>query len=46
MVEGERFRLFYAGKTEPDGVTEAACAAKTKGSYEMVMTWLGDFLKK
>jgi len=45
-LEGKRCRLLYAGKAEPDGVTEAESTAKTEGFYEMVMTWIGDYLDK
>ena len=45
-LEGERCRLQWSCKAEPDGVTAAESTSKAEGFYEMLMTWIGDFLRK
>jgi len=45
-LQGERCRLHWSCRAEPDGVSEAECTAKTEGFYEMIMNWIGDALEK
>ena len=44
-LEGERCRLHWAFRAEPDGPTEAECTTSGEAFYEMIMTWIGDALK-
>ncbi len=39
-------RIHWACKAEPDGVSEEDSTARTEGFYQMIMTWIGDYLQE
>jgi len=45
-LEAGRCRLRWSCEAEADGVDEAQATSNAEEFYEMVMTWIGDFLKK
>ena len=45
-LEGDRCRLHWACKSEPDGVSEEQATQNTQGFYAMIMIWVADYLEK
>ncbi len=41
-----RLRVHWSCQCEADGIDEAQATANTEGFYEMIMEWVGDYLKK
>jgi hypothetical protein len=44
-LEGDRCRLHWSCRAEADGATEEESTERTKGFYEMIMIWIGDYLE-
>jgi len=42
----ERCRLHWSCRAEPDGIDEAQATANTRAFYEMIVSWVGDYLKR
>jgi len=45
-LAGDRCRLLWSCKSEPDGVTEAEATANSEGFYEMVFGWIDEAVAK
>ena len=45
-LDGDRCRVHWGCKAEPDGVTEEDSTARTQGFYAMIMIWIADYLEK
>jgi hypothetical protein len=45
-LDAGRCRLVWSCRAEPDGVDEVQATTNTEAFYEMIMTWIGDFLER
>jgi len=41
-----RCRLVWSCTAEPDGIDPAEATQRTRAFYQMIMTWIGDFLAR
>jgi hypothetical protein len=41
-----RCRLVWSCTAEPDGIDEAEATQRTRAFYQMILTWIGDYLAR